>query len=1370
MPQVQNNFLKSRMNKDLDARLLPNGEYRDARDVSISKSEGSDVGALENIRGTLSITSFGLTDKNLEIIGIHSDVSSNRIFCFITNYNDASTNQLENSAALFGNAKCYIAMYDANVKSGNVLVSGNYLNFSKTHRVYGINVLEDLLFWTDNRNQPRKININKAFTDSSYYNSEDLISVLKYAPYKPIRFTENLTARTNVNDLYQSTLINDTDNKLTPHFTAPAIANNSTVAIDFSANTVPDFNGTLSDFCKIGPGSASTNPASPRYFIRNKTQESAWYFITQVIGGEVSIGLAPYTIITGATTPSWGTITNGWSYNSAAPDAYEIAIANPYYNPGFSGDPDFLKDKFVRFSYRFKFEDGEYSLAAPFTQPAFLSNQYGNWLESDEFRTKENGIVDFFENQLTTAGCTINLPYNYDELYDKLNVVGIDILYKESTSNNIKVIESIDTSEFSNYIGAAVNSKDPSTLVGGDLNNSTITFSATTAFLPAYHYPTTIVATGNGKQIRLEVYITANNAIQDIKCTSSGSGFNAGDILIIPANELGEGSPQVTITLSGGDLVGWTGTSPDFTPTNIRKDQFLFQYKSTEPYKVLPEKDTTRVHDKAPIRAMSQEITGNRVLYGNYINRNNAPSYIDYSVKINEKFSLDKSKDNLISRIEYPQQTLKQNRTYQVGIVLVDRFGRASNVLLNNNILTNDNTSVRDSTIFTGYSNANNNAVTWPGNSMKVVFASLISDAKATGGLYSNSNPLGWYSYRIVIKQQDQDYYNVYVPGVLAGKLVWSGKARPAYFSTKTVTNIALLGDNVNKIPRNLSEAGPMDTNYGSSMILFNRINPNSGTVATDDESVYNRQTPTDSAINKLPITNIKSFLNFDDWAPTKGQFYPGKENVSDANLGDIAPWYPYYSANTPPTTFNEVKFNDIFYKAGENPSIATITTPYRIGTTPSYGSENNITVATRAIGVFETTPVKSNLNILWETTTSGLISELNTSINTTAANSGLGGITKFGFTQNESMSAGDFVVTNEFEVVDSNGSTTADWLSTIDLLEVSTDSGNTLLTDAYQVVQTTAGVAGSQSPRFKIRLSNQAGYTPPDFFYKGIAAFDQITFILRLKANGITSTHSFIGDLSNTAPSITGDTPFSSVTTAFANYPSTGEPLRITDLWNLPVGIGHWDSDYYFITGGLCWDVSQAPFNGNSIEIIDFDSEFWRYWSPQIVQRGSSSTYQFDQDVSSRSRTSKSYYLQNGCARGIYPTATSGNDKAVRTYGLQIIITRVDTSTVSYKNDGSYNPQWGASNQLGSWVGNPTQSFEKSINKAPFIIDSSGRKMVTSTNYPPSLAGNHAQSSGYQGYNITYRISYHVKEDFQGGQISPTYYAYVRFYENQIV
>ena len=51
MPEIKNTFIKSKMNKDLDDRLLSNGEYRNAQNVNVSRSEGEDVGSLENVLG-----------------------------------------------------------------------------------------------------------------------------------------------------------------------------------------------------------------------------------------------------------------------------------------------------------------------------------------------------------------------------------------------------------------------------------------------------------------------------------------------------------------------------------------------------------------------------------------------------------------------------------------------------------------------------------------------------------------------------------------------------------------------------------------------------------------------------------------------------------------------------------------------------------------------------------------------------------------------------------------------------------------------------------------------------------------------------------------------------------------------------------------------------------------------------------------------------------------------------------------------------------------------------------------------------------------------------------------------------------------------
>ena len=51
MPETKHNFTGGKMNKDLDERLVPNGEYRDAMNIQVSTSEESNVGTVQNILG-----------------------------------------------------------------------------------------------------------------------------------------------------------------------------------------------------------------------------------------------------------------------------------------------------------------------------------------------------------------------------------------------------------------------------------------------------------------------------------------------------------------------------------------------------------------------------------------------------------------------------------------------------------------------------------------------------------------------------------------------------------------------------------------------------------------------------------------------------------------------------------------------------------------------------------------------------------------------------------------------------------------------------------------------------------------------------------------------------------------------------------------------------------------------------------------------------------------------------------------------------------------------------------------------------------------------------------------------------------------------
>ena len=112
MPEIKNNFIQGKMNKDLDDRLLPNGQYRDGFNIRISKSENSDVGTVQNIKGnnyasgspTLSLprtyhpnNSTGGGDPLLDTIGYYADSLEGYIFWFVTSFAGSTSDDILNT-------------------------------------------------------------------------------------------------------------------------------------------------------------------------------------------------------------------------------------------------------------------------------------------------------------------------------------------------------------------------------------------------------------------------------------------------------------------------------------------------------------------------------------------------------------------------------------------------------------------------------------------------------------------------------------------------------------------------------------------------------------------------------------------------------------------------------------------------------------------------------------------------------------------------------------------------------------------------------------------------------------------------------------------------------------------------------------------------------------------------------------------------------------------------------------------------------------------------------------------------------------------------------------------------------------------------
>lgn len=951
MPEAKNNFLKGRMNKDVDERLLQDGEYRDARNISVSNSDTGNSGSVENVLGNVELSNLGLTDSNLEIIGVYDDVENNRIILFVTNYTDSSPNKESNRAP--STSAHYIVAYDISTGDVNKLVQGSFLNFSKTHPVLSITRIEDLLFWTDNRNQPRKINVKKALGNSSniddnpYYSTEDNISLAKYYPWNPIRLYRFNGGALNT---YNSDILRLFDSQ---SFESATLSSTTTYTYDIPSASTPesstsgsgtgaeielqtDGGGNISSITVVSGGSGFqvgdtitlVDPTGLTSETIQITLTKECLDVTTTMFDSRS-KLLPYSAQAdtplggfGSGTSNIGTldrvdssqdllkfsgcliyavdsngdeivsISDGVSINSISyttGDRYTVLLsspvnlssasivymgANPYYDAELSPRDNNLRDKFVRFSYRFKYDDGEYSLMSPFTQPVFIPKQDGYFMgdssniDSDERKAYMSSIVQFFENKVTKAELVIDLPNGVStvgELWDYLNIDEVEILYKASDEPSVKVVD----------------------------------------------------------------------------------------------------------TLKRVDFINSTDT------------EIVYEYNSIEPTKVLPEREITRVYDKVPVKTKAIETVGNRIVMSNYLPPRAPISSLDFSVQSGEKGNQVDYLD-AFNKIEYPQHTLKQNRPYQVGIVLCDRYGRQSEPI----------TSPK-STIRHNYRSSSQDLLSsddiYMGDALQISFNEPIpEDSSIDGyaGLYDEtSNPTGWYSYKVVVKQLEQSYYTAYVPSILNGYPTGSGGSR-----VDDIAHITLIGDNISKIPRNLNDVNDEDSIYEANVTIFPRVSASTYVAGEHRTEQYDAINSRDSVISIGTRNNL------------------GLDKEEDGTALDQSAFYGI------PTVAKD--------ETGANPFIARVSTENELGVLGGDSADvNYISFNKLYMDVVETAPFKSNIDIFWETSTCGLISELNESIKNSTSYSGVPfSIDALGWNISEATT-NNSTVSRDFVIRDSDGS-----------------------------------------------------------------------------------------------------------------------------------------------------------------------------------------------------------------------------------------------------------------------------------------------------------------------------------------------------------
>ena len=384
MAEIKKNFIKGRMNLDLDDRLLPQGEYREALNIQISGSENSDVGSVKNILGNSLVSSISAIPADVKCVGSIVDEKNDNLYWLFTN-----------------NTLSVIAQYNKDSNTTELVfvdINNNILKFDTSIYITGINIVDDFLFFTDGVNEPKKINIPVCIsgttdiatttTIAGVTAKEEHVTVIKKKPTKAPK-----VKLTKQDDLQDFGFFED--------FTFLNVSVGDSVTMIISTATEKNIiaNDTL---LLKDPAEQGTLPTNGQ--VRLKVTSSTFDGVAseQTIVSEVLFKDSSLTQDT-------------IQFDYLVEDLDDVIF----------------EKVFARFAFRYKYRDGEYSAFSPFTQVAFSARAFNihptrePYNKGMETNVKSITLSDFVQHDMPE------------------DVISIDLLYKSDDDPTIYSIETI---------------------------------------------------------------------------------------------------------------------------------------------------------------------------------------------------------------------------------------------------------------------------------------------------------------------------------------------------------------------------------------------------------------------------------------------------------------------------------------------------------------------------------------------------------------------------------------------------------------------------------------------------------------------------------------------------------------------------------------------------------------------------------------------------------------------------------------------------------------------------------------------------------------------------------------------------------------
>ena len=687
MPEFKNGFDKAKMNKDSDERLVANGEYRDANNIQVSTSEGSNVGVAQNISGnkqhaTIDHTAnavYGVPTTSTCVASISSD-DRDKIYYFV------SAGDINNSYSEPAICKDYILEYDVITEKTKYVFVDIYKVTTKINGLVDtasttFKIDDDIADSPDNTTTQNRTGIrigmqvistamdysptDNIFVTDIRYNSGWEITVNKpitWADNNDVIFTSERVLEFNKDIIITGINILDDFIFWTDNYHEPkkinitrSIAGTGGVEYLVGGGIAGYASATTTDTDTIFEGDTDyfhTRLVRPDTF----NNESRLITVTNPAGNQaVYTTLANVTVIRPAPTQPLHLQMYRGNDDRIAPDGTEVSTTTTFSD---TNNPFWLGSQTSGSLY-----DIGQEITITFNSPVY-------YIEGDEILFTFTGDAE----PSTTYGVGTFADYDV-----KCKVVGDTPGSQSNPAAGVYTLEivSINTALIKTDNRFAVRLNTPESLfefkfprfsyrykyVDGEY--SPFAPFSEVAFLPdRYSYePKDGFNFGMVNQMR-----TLNLKYYHYDYGCIPEDIQEIDILYKETN-----NPAVFIvkTLKRSDALLGNGT----VWPNLQLDangRGSFRVTTDMIHSAVPSNQLLRPWDNVPIKALAQEVSANRLIYGNYVQTRDVLEDPIVTVGLLS----DKP-----TPPDFAKPSVKSLRTYQVGLTFSDRYGRETPIL-----------------------------------------------------------------------------------------------------------------------------------------------------------------------------------------------------------------------------------------------------------------------------------------------------------------------------------------------------------------------------------------------------------------------------------------------------------------------------------------------------------------------------------------------------------------------------------------------------------------------------------------------------------------------------------------------------------------